>query len=102
MRVTFQSHRCGRATITSCVLRNRHARRLDSVASPLGATHVHYAQGNLGGKSAATALHDVASNVRTPTAVEAIGVTKRYGDREALRGVDLVVPPGQLHGLLGP
>jgi ABC-2 type transport system ATP-binding protein len=39
---------------------------------------------------------------RTPPAVEAIGVRKRYGDREVLRGIDLVVPPGQLHGLLGP
>ncbi|HEY1692803.1 MAG TPA: ATP-binding cassette domain-containing protein [Polyangiaceae bacterium] len=30
------------------------------------------------------------------------GLRKRYGDREALRGVDLVVAPGEVHGLLGP
>src|SRR5262245_45364691 len=35
-------------------------------------------------------------------AVEALGVSKRYGNREALRGVDLVVQSGTLHGLLGP
>jgi ABC-2 type transport system ATP-binding protein len=34
-------------------------------------------------------------------AVEAIGVFKRYGDREALSGVDLTAWPGRLHGLLG-
>src|SRR6185503_2338321 len=35
-------------------------------------------------------------------ALEAVGVCKRYGDRDALCGVDLVVRPGVLHGLLGP
>jgi len=35
-------------------------------------------------------------------ALEAAGVSKRYGNREALRGVDLIAHPGQLHGLLGP
>ncbi len=35
-------------------------------------------------------------------ALEALGVSKRYGDREALGGVDLIARPGQLHGLLGP
>jgi ABC-2 type transport system ATP-binding protein len=35
-------------------------------------------------------------------ALEAIGVSKRYGDREVLSGIDLVVSPGELHGLLGP
>ncbi len=35
-------------------------------------------------------------------AVEAAGVSKRYGNRDALRGVDLIVQPGSLHGLLGP
>ena len=43
-----------------------------------------------------------AKRVRTAPAVEAIGVCKRYRDREALRDVDLVVRPGHLHGLLGP
>jgi ABC-2 type transport system ATP-binding protein len=36
------------------------------------------------------------------SALEAIGVSKRYGLREALRGVDLIARPGRLHGLLGP
>jgi ABC-2 type transport system ATP-binding protein len=35
-------------------------------------------------------------------ALEARGVSKRYGNRDALCGVDLVAAPGQLHGLLGP
>jgi ABC-2 type transport system ATP-binding protein len=35
-------------------------------------------------------------------ALEAFGVSKRYGDREALCRVDLVAWPGRLHGLLGP
>jgi len=35
-------------------------------------------------------------------ALEAVGVSKRYGDRDALRGVDLIAQPGRLHGLLGP
>ena len=35
-------------------------------------------------------------------AVEAVGVTKRYGERDALCGVDLTAWPGRLHGLLGP
>jgi ABC-2 type transport system ATP-binding protein len=35
-------------------------------------------------------------------ALEAIGVSKWYGDREALSGIDLIVSPGELHGLLGP
>ena len=37
-----------------------------------------------------------------PFALEAGGVSKSYGDRHALCGVDLTVGPGQLHGLLGP
>jgi len=39
--------------------------------------------------------------LETP-ALDAVGVSKRYGDRDALCGVDLVVRPGVLHGLLGP
>jgi len=41
-------------------------------------------------------LHDRA------TRLEALGVSKRYGHRDALCGVDLVCQHGQLHGLLGP
>jgi ABC-2 type transport system ATP-binding protein len=35
-------------------------------------------------------------------ALEAVGVSKRYGGRDALSRVDLVAQPGRLHGLLGP
>ena len=35
-------------------------------------------------------------------ALEALGVSRRYGERLALHLVDLVVQGGQLHGLLGP
>ncbi|HEY7172342.1 MAG TPA: ABC transporter ATP-binding protein [Vicinamibacterales bacterium] len=35
-------------------------------------------------------------------ALEARGVSKRYGDHDALRDVDLVALSGQVHGLLGP
>lgn len=34
--------------------------------------------------------------------LEITGVTKSYGTQEALRGVDLVIGPGELVGLLGP
>ena len=35
-------------------------------------------------------------------AIELVGVTKRYGQRAALDGVDLAVPAGSALGLLGP
>ncbi len=35
-------------------------------------------------------------------AVEAVGLTKRFGQIEALRGVDLSIPRGRVLGLLGP
>jgi ABC-type multidrug transport system ATPase subunit len=35
-------------------------------------------------------------------AVEAAGVSKRYGDRDALCSVELTAQPGCLYGLLGP
>ena len=34
--------------------------------------------------------------------LQATGIAKRYGDRDALNGVDLTAHRGQLHGLLGP
>jgi ABC-type multidrug transport system ATPase subunit/ABC-type transport system involved in multi-copper enzyme maturation permease subunit len=37
-----------------------------------------------------------------PSALEVTGLFKRYGDHQAVRGVDLFVLPGQVHGLLGP
>ena len=39
--------------------------------------------------------------VETP-ALEAIGLSKAYGDHLAVKGVDLVVRAGAIHGLLGP
>src|SRR5262249_169637 len=41
------------------------------------------------------------ATVGRPT-LEAVGVAKRYGTREALCGVSLTAGPGELHGLLGP
>jgi ABC-2 type transport system ATP-binding protein len=35
-------------------------------------------------------------------AIEARGLTMRYGDREVLHGIDLVVPHGMVVGFLGP
>src|SRR3954468_21107041 len=35
-------------------------------------------------------------------ALDARGVSKRYGDRKVLCGVDISSRPGRLHGLLGP
>jgi ABC-2 type transport system ATP-binding protein len=40
--------------------------------------------------------------VSTPLAIEASGLSKRYGDVEALRGVDLAAATGTVLGLLGP
>jgi ABC-2 type transport system ATP-binding protein len=37
-----------------------------------------------------------------PLAVEVRGICKRYGDRDVLADVSLLVRPGCLHGLLGP
>ncbi|MFC5747817.1 ATP-binding cassette domain-containing protein [Actinomadura rugatobispora] len=38
----------------------------------------------------------------TEPAIEAEGLRKRYGDTTALNGVDLTVPAGTVHGVLGP
>ncbi|QYG95055.1 ATP-binding cassette domain-containing protein [Iamia sp. SCSIO 61187] len=37
-----------------------------------------------------------------PPAIEAVGLTKRFGAHPALAGVDLAVAPGSVCGLLGP
>ena len=38
----------------------------------------------------------------TPAVIEALGLEKRYGDFEAVRGIDLTVRKGRCVGLLGP
>ena len=38
----------------------------------------------------------------TQPLVEVSGLTKRYGDRRALDGIDLTVRPGEVYGFLGP
>ena len=54
----------------------------------------------------ASPVHDVADARRAALAGEPLiathGLTKRYGDTEALSGVDLVVPRGATYGLIGP
>jgi ABC-2 type transport system ATP-binding protein len=37
-----------------------------------------------------------------PTAIEAIGLVKRFGEKPAVDGVSFTVPPGTVLGLLGP
>jgi len=39
---------------------------------------------------------------RMTAVVELVAAVKRYGDVEALRGVDLAIPPGQVVAILGP
>ncbi|WP_223199263.1 ATP-binding cassette domain-containing protein [Solihabitans fulvus] len=39
---------------------------------------------------------------RMDIAIQAEGLRKRYGDHEALRGVDITVPAGEVLGVLGP
>ena len=41
-------------------------------------------------------------NTESSTAIEVRGLRKRYGDVQALDGIDLVVPRGTVFGLLGP
>jgi len=43
-----------------------------------------------------------ADRALTPPAIEVRGIRKRYGDRDVLADVSLLVRPGCLHGLLGP
>ncbi|MEA2674577.1 MAG: type transport system ATP-binding protein, partial [Chloroflexota bacterium] len=35
-------------------------------------------------------------------AVEAIGLQKRFGEIQAVDGIDLALAPGRIYGLLGP
>ncbi len=47
-------------------------------------------------------LANVADAATTPSAVEVRGLVKRYGEVEALRGIDLTVNTGERFALLGP
>ncbi|WP_433462367.1 ATP-binding cassette domain-containing protein [Spirillospora sp. CA-128828] len=48
-------------------------------------------------------VHSLGGRVTEPRfAIAAEGLRKRYGDTEALAGLDLRVPAGTVHGLLGP
>src|SRR5262245_9636903 len=38
----------------------------------------------------------------TPLMIEAVALRKRYGETEAVTGVDLAVRPGEIFGFLGP
>ena len=38
----------------------------------------------------------------TSPAVEAVGLSKRFGTREVLKGIDLRIAPGRVTGLVGP
>ncbi len=47
-------------------------------------------------------IHQDADRGSGPLAIEARRIHKRYGDRDVLADVNLLVRPGCLHGLLGP
>jgi ABC-2 type transport system ATP-binding protein len=38
----------------------------------------------------------------TPLMIEAVALRKRYGETEAVKGIDLAVQPGEIFGFLGP
>src|SRR4051794_30728468 len=40
--------------------------------------------------------------MNAPHVIEAVGVTKRFGQVQALDGIDLAVPAGTVYALLGP
>src|SRR5690242_20517510 len=42
------------------------------------------------------------STDRLSAAIEAAGLTKRYGETLAVDGLNLHVPPGEVYGFLGP
>jgi ABC-2 type transport system ATP-binding protein len=44
----------------------------------------------------------IVSDMKTTTAVTLSGVTKRYGEVQAVAGVDLTIRPGEVVALLGP
>ena len=54
------------------------------------------------GSRAPTRPDGVVVNEGTTPAIEVRGLTKRYGDVQALAGIDLEVPRGTVFGLLGP
>ena len=44
----------------------------------------------------------VLSSTDRPPAIETHGLHRSFGETEALRGVDLTIPAGEIHGFLGP
>lgn len=38
---------------------------------------------------------------RTPPAIEVIGLKRRYGQEWVLKGIDLTLEPGKIHGIIG-
>ena len=55
----------------------------------------------MAGVESTTSTHGHASEAAEPSLV-IDGLTKRYGDRDAVSGVSLAVRPGSIHGLVGP
>ncbi len=41
------------------------------------------------------------TDTQTVPALEMVGVTKSFGGVQALRGVDFILQPGEIHGLVG-
>ena len=71
------------------------ARRRAASSAP--ARHVAHAR-----RAAAPTPPAAASTPAVPAAVELRGLTKRYGRKAALDGVELTVPVGAIFGFLGP
>ena len=76
---------------------------------PAGSRRNQARCGNHEVRGSATPEDNAAAGVRRRStslverpALAALGVSKRYGDREALCRVDLIAQPGRMHGLLGP